>query len=145
MVLSLRRASHLPPTNASGPADPLAASRATYQDALKLLQDPILPVRAQGLAHLRSLVATRDALLSTDPALIPAVLDIFVQAVEDDDSFLYLNAIQGLAALVDSYGRQVVRRLVEAYLGGRKDRVENLPKGESGRREMDKQIGRAHV
>jgi hypothetical protein len=28
------------------------------------------------------------ALLSTDPALLPAVLDIFVQAIEEEDSFL---------------------------------------------------------
>ncbi|KAK4690688.1 hypothetical protein P7C70_g9515, partial [Phenoliferia sp. Uapishka_3] len=141
LVLSLRRASTIPTSSSSsaGPTDPLAASRATYQEALKLLQDPLLPVRAQGLSLLRSLISTKSSLLSTDPALIPAVLDIFVQAVEDDDSFLYLNAIQGLGALVDSYGRRVVGRLVEVYLGGRGE-VRSVGKGEAGRREMDKRL-----
>ncbi|KAL8281142.1 hypothetical protein RQP46_006500 [Phenoliferia psychrophenolica] len=139
LVLSVRLASTLPPTSSTPSTDPLHASRQTYQEALKLLSDPLLPVRAQGLAHLRSLVATRDALLSTDPALIPAVLDIFVQAVEDDDSFLYLNAIQGLSGLVDAYGRKVVLRLVEVYVGGR-SKVAGVGKGETARREMDKRL-----
>lgn len=139
LVLSLRRASFFASTPSST-TDPLAASRERYQEALRLLQDPILPVRAQGLTILRSLVANREALLSTDPALLPAVLDIFVQAVEDEDSFLYLNAIQGLSSMVDVYGRQIVKRLVEVYLGGRAGRVEEVGTGDKGRRELDKRL-----
>lgn len=139
LVLSLRRAS-LFASPSSSTSDPLAASRERYQEALRLLQDPILPVRAQGLAILRSLVANHEALLSTDPALLPAVLDIFVQAVEDEDSFLYLNAIQGLSSMVDVYGRQIVKRLVKVYLGGRAGRVEEVGTGDKGRRELDKRL-----
>jgi hypothetical protein len=128
MVLYLRRASsfasvsHPTDSKDSATVDPLAASRSTYQEALKLLQDPLLPVRAQGLALLRSLISTRSAFLSTDPALLPAVLDIMVQALEDEDSFLYLNAIQGLSSMADVYGKQIVPRLVEVYMGGQGDK-----------------------
>lgn len=141
LILSLRQASTLGvPTMINKETDPLAASRERYQEALMLLQDSILPVRAQGLAILRNLVASKAALLSTDPALIPAVLDIFIQAIEDEDSFLYLNAVEGLSCMVDSYGKQIVRRLVEVYLGGRKRTVEDVGQGEKGRRELDKRL-----
>jgi hypothetical protein len=143
LVLSLRRASSFAaPSSTSVIDDPLAASRATYQESLKLLQDPLLPVRAQGLSLLRSLVVNREAFLSTDPALLPAVLDIFVQALEDEDSFLYLNAIQGLSAMADVYGRQIVKRLVQVYLGGGggADGMREVGKGEKGRRELDKRL-----
>ena len=86
---------------------------------------------------LRSLVASKDALFSTDSALIPAVLDIFVQAVQDDDSFLYLNAIQGLSVMVDSFGKDIAARLARLYLGNNPDSV---GEGEKGRRELDKRL-----
>lgn len=147
MVLYLRRASSFAsvsyPTDSkdSASVDPLAASRSTYQEALKLLQDPLLPVRAQGLALLRSLISTRSAFLSTDPALLPAVLDIMVQALEDEDSFLYLNAIQGLSSMADVYGKQIVARLVEVYMGGQGDKSRReVGLGEKGRRELDKRL-----
>ncbi|BGP73193.1 hypothetical protein NBRC10513v2_006597 [Rhodotorula toruloides] len=148
MVLSLRRASSAfdsahPESTSAESDDPLAASRAKYREALKLLQDPLLPVRAQGLHLLRTLVLDRKtALLSTDPALLPAVLDIFVQAIEEEDSFLYLNAVQGLSSLVDVFGRQVIGRLLEVYTGARKgDREPKaVGEGEKGMRELDKRL-----
>ncbi|GAA6057959.1 hypothetical protein JCM3770_000651 [Rhodotorula araucariae] len=149
MVLSLRRASSAfaastPASTADGAPDPLAASRETYRTALKLLQDPLLPVRAQGLHLLRSLVLDKEhALLSTDPALLPAVLDIFVGALEEEDSFLYLNAVQGLSSLVDVFGRQVIGRLMEVYTGTRKGYLggpKEVGDGERGTRELDKRL-----
>lgn len=144
MVLSLRRASSFAAASPSSTAadDPLAASRSTYQEALKLLQDPLLPVRAQGLALLKSLISSRSAFLTTDPALLPALVDIFIQALEDDDSFLYLSAIQGLSSMVDMYGKQVIGRLVKIYRGGAagEDGLKEVGKGEKGRRELDKRL-----
>ncbi|GAA5992221.1 hypothetical protein JCM10908_001826 [Rhodotorula pacifica] len=145
MVLSLRRASSsfAAPATADESTDPLAASRSKYREALKLLQDPLLPVRAQGLTLLRSLVLDRStALLSTDPALLPAVLDIFVQAIEEEDSFLYLNAVQGLSSLVDVYGKRVIGQLLEIYTGAKKgDREPKaIGAGEQGQRELDKRL-----
>ncbi|KAM0752394.1 hypothetical protein T439DRAFT_379460 [Meredithblackwellia eburnea MCA 4105] len=143
MVLTLREASDLVSSSNSSDkeSDPLAASRSTYQQALKLLQDPILPLRAQGLAMLRSLALAPPS--ETDQALVPAILEVFVSAVEEDDSFLYLNAVGGLTALVDTYGRRVVKRLLEVYYGRDEARtgLKNvLGKGEGGIREMDKRL-----
>lgn len=88
-----------------------------YQKALKLLQDPILPVRAHGLLLLRQLVSSRPRapLPPTDPALVPAIMSIFMQSVQDDDSFIFLNAVQGLSAMVDVFGKEVLGNLLETY------------------------------
>lgn len=94
-----------------------------YQKALKLLQDPILPVRAHGLLLLRHLVsppspALRGTPTVKDPALVPAILSIFLQSIRDDDSYIFLNAVQGLAAMVDTFGKDVLKGLLGEYAGG---------------------------
>ncbi|GAA6056879.1 hypothetical protein NBRC10513_006518, partial [Rhodotorula toruloides] len=90
----------------------------------------------------RSSSTARPPSSRTDPALLPAVLDIFVQAIEEEDSFLYLNAVQGLSSLVDVFGRQVIGRLLEVYTGARKgDREPKaVGEGEKGTRELDKRL-----
>lgn len=98
------------------------------QKALKLLQDPLLPVRAHGLLLLRQLVSARQPKSPSrasgleepviDRALVPAILSIFLQSVQDDDSYMYLNAVQGLAAMVDGFGRDVLKGLINTYTEG---------------------------
>ena len=127
MVLTVRLAS----TSTASPSkqrpksdDSAQNTQETYQKALKLLQDPILPVRAHGLLLLRQLVAPpRTASIRHKPSadilpLVPAILDIFLQSVQDDDSYVFLNAVQGLAALVDGFGSEVLRSLVRVYTEG---------------------------
>jgi hypothetical protein len=95
-----------------------------YQKALQLLQDPILPVRAHGLLLLRQLVTTmpkRDELTARAEAtrpLVPAILSIFRQCLQDQDSYIFLNAIQGLSAMVETYGKDVLTGLVIDYCDG---------------------------
>jgi hypothetical protein len=91
-------------------------TRQTYQQALKLLQDPILPVRAHGLLLLRQLVSPQSPPL--DPALFPAIQEIFLQSIHDDDSYIFLNAVQGLAALVDRASGNVLKKLIDDYVKG---------------------------
>ncbi|GAA6019689.1 hypothetical protein JCM11491_004885 [Sporobolomyces phaffii] len=158
MVLQLRQASlqfSAPGAAAAAaeggrPVDRMQPSRERYQQALKLLQDPLLPVRAQGLHLLRTLIkpdpksgGTDDGnVLVTDPALLPAILSIFIASVTEQDSFLYLNAVQGLSTLVDVFGRQVVGGLVDAYTGGPTTDavVRPVGRGEAGQREVDKRL-----
>lgn len=91
----------------------------TYQKAIKLLQDPILPVRAHGLLLLRQLVNPKLANLQgtsyIDPALIPSIIAIFLQAIQDDDSYMFLNAVQGFSAMVDTFGKDVLKTLITEY------------------------------
>ncbi|KAI0663236.1 hypothetical protein C8Q70DRAFT_501309 [Cubamyces menziesii] len=104
MVMTARLAStsdstaQRPPKSASGEEDP----RETYQKALKLLQDQLLPLVGPAI----------------EPALVPGVLSIFMQSVQDDDSYMFLNAVQGLSAMVDGFGKDVLRNLVNVYSEG---------------------------
>jgi hypothetical protein len=88
----------------------------TYHRALKLLQDPILPVRAHGLLLLRQTIASSQD--SEIQSLVPAVLSVFLQFIQDDDSYMFLNAVQGLSAMVDKFGGEVLRSLVDRYARG---------------------------
>lgn len=105
-----------------------------YQKALKLLQDPILPVRAHGLLLLRQLASSPSAKhRQAEKALMPSILSIFLQCVHDDDSYMFLNAVQGLAAFVGSYGKEILRRLVNDYAGG----LEGLGAGNLNQQDID--------
>ncbi|KAJ7047394.1 hypothetical protein C8F04DRAFT_935919 [Mycena alexandri] len=118
MVMTARLASTSAPKRSAREED---TTQETYQKALKLLQDPILPVRAHGLLLLRQLVTPQTSAAGaqlSDPALVPAILSIFLQSVQDDDSYIFLNAVQGLATMVDTYGKDVLRGLVKEYSEG---------------------------
>ncbi|KIM46218.1 hypothetical protein M413DRAFT_426519 [Hebeloma cylindrosporum] len=94
-------------------------SQERYQKALKLLQDPILPVRAHGLLLLRQLISPAFSKgRQVNTALVPSILSIFLQSVQDEDSYIFLNAVQGLASLVDTFGKDILQGLVRDYAGG---------------------------
>lgn len=127
MVLIARLAS----TSVSPSPNPKSSAKEetvvdTYQKALKLLQDPLLPVRAHGLLLLRQLVSSRQtpdesggiAGPTIDRALIPGIMSIFLQSLQDDDSYIFLNAVQGLSAMVDGFGKEVLSSLIDAYTTG---------------------------
>lgn len=127
MVLTARLAS----TSAAGASrvkrgDEEEDMHETYQKALKLLQDPILPVRAHGLLLLRQLVTPKRPSSTSppqgkpqlDPALMPSILSIFLQSIQDDDSYIFLNAVQGLSAMVETDGKDVLGSLVKIYSTG---------------------------
>lgn len=139
----------------NGDTDP----RETYQKALKLLQDPLLPVRAHGLLLLRELVSfpvvareaererlEKEAIIRV---LHPAILSIFLQAIQEDDSYVYLNAVQGLAALVHAPGpnsrsgpaNEVLKALLDAYARGAEDIADE--NAESDKELKDSEKGRA--
>lgn len=128
MVMTARLASTSEHTGRKQPktstSDDAEDPQETYQKALKLLQDQLLPVRAHGLMLLRQLVSARKDASGTlsepsiDRALIPGILSIFMQSVQDDDSYMFLNAVQGLSAMVDGFGKEVLRNLVSVYADG---------------------------
>ena len=101
------------------------SAQETYQKALKLLQDPLLPVRAHGLLLLRQLVSSRSTPggnlepPSIDRALVPGILSIFLQSLQDDDSYIFLNAVQGLSAMVDGFGKETLKEMCAVSASGR--------------------------
>lgn len=113
---------------ASGPA--MAPDRPKYmdiyQEALQYLQDPIIPVRAHGL-HLLSQLVSKDTRTHSacygdvlDPALVPAIFDLLVDAIQDEESFLYLNAVKALAQMATHWRERTLAPLIALYVGGDK-------------------------
>ncbi|KAL1405390.1 hypothetical protein Q8F55_009021 [Vanrija albida] len=106
LVLLVRRSATL--TAQDGSVSPAVA---TYRRALTLVSDPILPVRAHGLVLLRDLVLGKDY----DKALTPSILDVYMQAIQDKDSYIYLNAVKGVAAMAETLGKEIFKTLVRLY------------------------------
>lgn len=104
LVLMIRRSASL---STSEPTQEIT----TYRRALNLIADPVLPVRAHGLILLRDLVLSP----SYDPALTPAILEVYTQAIQDPESYIYLNAVNGLAAMASHLGKDIFRTLVRQY------------------------------
>jgi hypothetical protein len=86
----------------------------TYRRALSLISDPLPPVHAHGLSLLRDLVISSDF----DLALAPSIMDVFLKAIQDSESYIYLNAAKGLAGMVDVLGKEVLTGLVREYRAG---------------------------
>ncbi|OCF31043.1 hypothetical protein I316_07314 [Kwoniella heveanensis BCC8398] len=92
-------------------SSPAKVSAETYQQAMKFVADPIIPVRAHGLAMLRDLVFAP----SFDKQLIPQILAVFMRQIDSSDSFIYLTAIKGLCGMVDKLGKEIFEVLMHTY------------------------------
>ncbi|KAJ9112328.1 hypothetical protein QFC19_000748 [Naganishia cerealis] len=113
LLLSVKKAMTSETESAFGP-EQRSSTMEQYQEALRCLQDPLLPVRGHGLIILQGVVKAPDF----DKALVPAIMDIFLQALRDEDSFMYLNAVRGLSSMVDGLGKEVLQSLTSAYVNG---------------------------
>ncbi|XP_038562281.1 LOW QUALITY PROTEIN: transport and Golgi organization protein 6 homolog [Micropterus salmoides] len=86
-----------------------------FSDWLLEACDPDVPTRAFALRVLTKMVQNRN------PEAIQAqekVLMLFLENLEHEDSFVYLSAIQGLAALADSYPEMILERLLKDFQHG---------------------------
>lgn len=147
MVLTARLASTSSSSESSSKKPDMGSDedpKTVYQKALTLLQDPLLPVRAHGLLLLRQLASfkvpspedPKRLIAALDPALVPGVLSIFLQSVQDEDSYIFLNAVQGLSAMVEGFGKDVLRGLVADYVRG----LDGVGAGALDKAEVDTRI-----
>ncbi|XP_066246198.1 transport and Golgi organization protein 6 homolog [Euwallacea similis] len=79
---------------------------------LEDVYDALLPVRGHGLMALKKLVEKRDQSVLDKKQYI---LTIFQQNLTNDDSFIYLNAIEGLAAMSNIFTDTVINVLCEEF------------------------------
>ncbi|KAI9836473.1 MAG: hypothetical protein M1819_001505 [Sarea resinae] len=91
--------------------------RKTHQLALTYLTDALPPVRAQGLSLLTALISSRSPVLD-----VPATTILLLSLLQDDDEFIYLNAVKALGELSQKHSRTIVKNLVSRYV----DREEEL-------------------
>lgn len=62
----------------------LEASKEKYKEAMKSLQDDLLPIRAHGMGMLKEMALAKDPLVSSGEGL-NQLLDIFIRLVQDED------------------------------------------------------------
>ncbi|XP_044267137.1 transport and Golgi organization protein 6 homolog [Tribolium madens] len=83
-----------------------------FEEALEDVYDPLLPVRGHGLLTLSKLLEKKDKQALERKQYL---LNLFQLHLKDEDSFIYLNAVQGLAALADTFTDTVLETLCEEY------------------------------
>ncbi|KAI9008100.1 armadillo-type protein [Gaertneriomyces semiglobifer] len=84
----------------------------TFEEALKELQDDLLPVRAHGMHVLRTMIHERDQILELH---LQKVVSLFLEQICNEDSFIYLNAIKGLSSLADVYPAETLSTITSRY------------------------------
>ncbi|XP_050307289.1 transport and Golgi organization protein 6 homolog [Anthonomus grandis grandis] len=74
--------------------------------------DPLLPVRAHGIMALKKLVEQKNPSVMEKKQYI---LTIFQQNLKNEDSYIYLSAVDGLAAMATIFSDTVIKTLCEEY------------------------------
>ena len=76
-----------------------------FQCALKEVQDILLPVRGHGIQMLSKLVRSKDPETLEN---VPKLVTIFRQQLKSTDSYVYLRAISGLAAVASAKPNDII-------------------------------------
>ncbi|KAA6406754.1 MAG: hypothetical protein FRX48_09477 [Lasallia pustulata] len=93
------------------PTSRAAEDRKTHSLALNYLISSAPPVRAEGLSLATALIRARSPMLE-----IPATTVLLLSVLQDDEEFIYLNAVKSLGLLAANHPKTVVRMLVDAYV-----------------------------
>jgi hypothetical protein len=89
------------------------ASNSAFLEALEMLKDPLIPVQGHGMICMRRLIekGDKDAVDSSD-----MLLKLCFDNITHSDSYIYLNAVQLMAALVIRFPKNFLPRLIQEYL-----------------------------
>lgn len=71
-----------------------------FYEAITELSDQLVPIRAHGMALLRKLVEEKKDIAKKN---IDSILTIFMDLLNDEDSFIYLNAVKSLTVIANAY------------------------------------------
>lgn len=104
------------PSAVTSDSDPHLNDRKTYSLALTYLSDSVVPVRAQGLSLLTTLITSRSPILD-----ISATSVLLLSLLQDEDEYIYLNTIKSLSLLAQHHPRTVIKMLAERYLDREED------------------------
>ncbi|ORX75161.1 hypothetical protein BCR32DRAFT_272078 [Anaeromyces robustus] len=87
-------------------------SEEQFRQAMKDMADELLPVRAHGMTQLRHMILKRDEVANEN---LDDIIKIFLNQIEDQDSFIYLNAVKGLSALTDTHPFKTIPEILKIY------------------------------
>jgi len=83
-----------------------------YESALYDIGDPLLPVRGHGIIELTKLIDAKDPETLVNTAKI---YQIFVESLEDEDTYIYLSAITGLVSCARYSTEEVLATLTTEF------------------------------
>ena len=92
--------------------DNSAGLKSSYQQALAELKDPLLPVRGHALIALRKLIEEKDPDTLEQKDFL---MEAFRRNLQDEDSYLYLGAVNALSALGEQCPLLVLPVLAAEY------------------------------
>eukprot|EP00002_Diphylleia_rotans_P007419 TRINITY_DN1695_c0_g1_i14.p1 TRINITY_DN1695_c0_g1~~TRINITY_DN1695_c0_g1_i14.p1 ORF type:complete len:947 (+),score=161.28 TRINITY_DN1695_c0_g1_i14:53-2893(+) len=115
-------------TQGSGGKSQKTSDDNTLEAALTYLRDPLLPVRGHGLIVLRKLVLSKSPSIDTHWAKI---YEIFDAQLRDGDTYIYISAIHGLAAMGNLKPQDIFGRLLKGYGNQKELEVTRLKYGEA--------------
>ncbi|CAL4096467.1 unnamed protein product, partial [Meganyctiphanes norvegica] len=109
-------------------ADKIEEKINPYYEALQDLSSPFLPVRGGALLALSKLIDNRN---TTTLQNSEKLLSIFQHNIKDEDSYIYLMAVQGLSSLCDAFPDKVIELLTLEFSNGDRKVEDRTKIGES--------------
>jgi hypothetical protein len=96
------------------------------KNILNDLKDPILAVRSFGIYKLRKLVESKDEIIENN---FKDIINLFESQLRNEDSYVYLGAVQALISMGDKYPDKIIPLLTKYYCD--KNYKERLKIGEA--------------
>ena len=118
--------------------NPKISKSSELQDALKETYDSFIPVQGHGLITLTKLIENKDKETIRKQDLI---LQVFEEKLTHPDSYIYLSAINGLAAMAENFPEKVIPRLIDLF----RDPELEIENGEAIPSEMRIKLGESIV
>ncbi|KAH3903514.1 Rtp1p SCDLUD_001155 [Saccharomycodes ludwigii] len=97
-------------TNGSNNDAEDADDKEILRKAIININDPLVPIRAQGLYMLRSLILNKSDVID-----LGFVVDLHIHQLHDKDPFIYLNVIKGLVGLCEFKPAESLDILINYY------------------------------
>lgn len=111
LALHTSPSSTLSPSATQAPPSRATEDRKSHSLALDYLTSPVPPVRAEGLSLIMALISAHSPMLD-----IPATTVLLLSVLQDDEEFIYLNAVKSLGLLAANHPKTVIKKLVDAYV-----------------------------
>ncbi|KAL6080236.1 hypothetical protein STEG23_010357, partial [Scotinomys teguina] len=105
-----------PRTGRESSEPPRGVTTQQLQEVLLSACDPQIPTRAAALRTLSRWIEQREAKALEEQKKL---LQIFLENLEHEDTFVYLSAIQGVALLTDVYPEEILVDLLTKYDSGK--------------------------
>jgi hypothetical protein len=86
-----------------------------FQETLKDISDPIIPIRAKGINNLMNLINRKSQVISDN---LKETVTILIQQICHEDSYIYLFASRAIASMILNYSKESISTFIKLYTLG---------------------------